>query len=110
NNAPVLDAAGNPVLSIGLPVHYVFISATEIQGQTFADNSQGADRRNVLPRTIFDLTVNADGTFQFILTDQIDHSTHSSDNGTNPQGIFEETLFIDLSAVVLGQDATPDIF
>ena len=96
NGTDVHDSNGNVVTSIGLAVHYDRVSDTEIDGRT----SDG--------RLIFTLTIGADGAFTFTLNDQIDHPTHSHDDGTHPQGIFEETLNIDLSTAVVAHDATPD--
>ena len=96
NGTDVHDSNGNVVTSIGLAVHYDRVSDTEIDGRT----SDG--------RLIFTLTIGANGAFTFTLNDQIDHPTHSHDDGTHPQGIFEETLNIDLSTAVVAHDATPD--
>src|SRR4029077_9427406 len=58
--------------------------------------------------------IDSNGQFTFTLTDQIDHPLHShDDSSTNPlhkQGIFEETLDIDLSIAVGGHDAANNQF
>lgn len=95
----VKDAGGNDVKSIGETVHYKFIDANDIQGVTNGEEGE---------RIIFFLHVNSDGTFTFTLNDQIDHPDHHHSDGTNPQGIFEETLNLDLSPAVIAHDATPD--
>src|SRR4029077_6685857 len=100
NGAVVHDSNGNIVTSLGSAVQYVFVSSTEIEGWTFSGGSQ--------LNLVFILDINPDGTFTFTLNDQIDHPTHSHDDGTHPQGIFEETLNIDLSTAVVAHDATPD--
>ncbi len=96
NGTDVHDNNGNVVTSIGLAVQYKYVDSSDIQGWT----SDG--------REIFSVHVNTDGTFTFTLNDQIDHPTHSNDDGTNPQGIFEETLNLDISNAIIAHDATPD--
>ena len=100
NGTVVHDSNGNVVTSLGSAVQYVFISSTEIEGWTFSGGSE--------LNLVFILDINPDGTFTFTLNDQIDHPTHSHDDGTHPQGIFEETLNIDLSTAVVAHDTTPD--
>src|SRR5262249_26432654 len=51
---------------------------------------------------------NTDGSFKFTLNDQIDHPLHSHDDGTNPPGALEETLFLDLANAVGGHDLSGD--
>jgi hypothetical protein len=54
-----------------------------------------------LDRLVFTLTLDTTtGHFEFDLNDQIDHPIHSHDDGTNPAGVFEELLSINLSGVV----------
>ena len=93
NGATVRDENGTPVTSIGLEVHYAAVDSQNIEGRT-SDN-----------RLIFTLHVNTDGTFTFTLNDQIDHPTHTHDNG---QGFGEETLNLDISNAIIAHDATPD--
>ena len=93
NGTTVRDENGNPVTSIGLEVHYAAVDSQNIEGRT-SDN-----------RLIFTLHVNTDGTFTFTLNDQIDHPTHTHDNG---QGFGEETLNLDISNAIIAHDATPD--
>ena len=60
------------------------------------------------------LHIDSNGQFTFTLTDQIDHPIQSHDDSTtNPahqQGIFEETLDLDLSNAVGGHDAANNQF
>ena len=55
-------------------------------------------------RLVFTLTVAETGDWEFRLFDQLDHLIPSFDDGTNPIGILEETLGIDLSALIIGED------
>ena len=97
---PVHDSNGNAVTSIGETVQYLFIDSTTIEG--VVPSGEGD------PRVVFILHVNTDGTFTFELTDQIDHPVPRHSDGTNPPGIFEETLNLDLSSAIAAHDATPD--
>ena len=51
--------------------------------------------------TVFTLTIFSDGSYEFNLLEAIDQPVHSFDDGTNPAGIFEETLYLDLTSLVL---------
>lgn len=99
----VKDSSGHNVTSIHEDVTYLFVDSSTIEGVTNGEEGQ---------RLIFTLHVNTDGSFTFTLNDQIDHPVHSDDNSTtNPNhipGIFEETLYLDLSGAVTAHDATPD--
>ena len=99
----VHDNNGNNVTSIGDVVTYERISDNEIDGVTHGEDGG---------RLIFRLLLNSDGTFTFILNDQIDHPVHSVDNETtNPShtpGIFEETLDLDLSSAIDAHDVNGD--
>ena len=89
------DGDGNVVQSLGHPVEYSFY----FDGLTFDYIEASSDGR-----LVFTLTVNDDGTWQFVLYDQLDHLVDTIDDGTNPIGILEDTLGIDLSALIIGED------
>jgi len=94
---PVKDSAGNDVTSIGEVVEYHVVNSTTIQGWTSFGEEDA--------RLIFTLVVNPSGTFTFTLNDQIDHPTHTHDDG---QGFGEETLNLDLSSAIHAHDANGD--
>jgi nidogen-like/Big-like domain-containing protein/uncharacterized protein DUF5801/VWA domain-containing protein/hemolysin type calcium-binding protein len=100
NGSTVHDSLGNEVKSHGEVVQYVFVNSTEIQGWTSPGEGGG--------RLIFTLDLSPDGSYTFTLNSQLDDPFHSTDDGTNPPGIFEETLKLDLSAAITAHDATPD--
>jgi VCBS repeat-containing protein len=91
------DTHGNPVTSYGAEVHYVFVSETLIEGW--------ADGRLIFTLELIDA---ANGTVRFTLNDQIDHPQRTIDTGSVSQGALEETLGIDLSALIGGQDNSGD--
>ena len=93
------NTSSDRIKSLGEDVHYVFVDATKIEGwvgELFAEGS----------RLIFTLTIDKiTGHFAFDLNDQIDHPNHTTDNGANPVGALEETLFLDLSGLVQVSDS-----
>src|SRR5262245_35188358 len=100
----VIDENGAPVTSLGDQVYYVYVSPTVIEGWTFIGAPSGGNKFD----HIFTLEITGD-TFTFTLTDQIDHHEVSHDDGSNPQGFFEETLKLDLTEAITAHDATPDV-
>src|SRR5262249_50208073 len=88
----VHNTAGDRVTSLGVDVHYVVVSTTEIQGWAGDPQTGG--------RLVFTLTVSPDGHYTFDLNDQIDHPDHTNDNGSNPVGALEETLQLDFSSII----------
>lgn len=99
----VIDEHGNPVTSLGSQVYYVFVSPTQIEGWTFNGDPANGGTPNL---HVFTLEFAANSAFTFTLTDQIDHHEISHDDGTNPQGIFEETLFLDLTEAITAHDSS----
>ena len=109
NGHAVFAADGvTQITSIGEKVVYELHGANEIWGVTVPQHEGKSER------TIFILHIDSNGQFTFTLTDQIDHPLHShDDSSTNPlhqQGIFEETLDLDLSIAVGGHDAANNQF
>jgi hypothetical protein len=106
--AIVRDKNGDIVTSLSETVTFHVVDASTVEGWT-SFGEQGA-------RLIFTLHFDStDGAFTFTLNDQIDHHQISHDTDTtNPDhliGIFEETLFLDLSPAITAHDASspPDV-
>jgi VCBS repeat-containing protein len=95
NGTAVLDADGHAVTSLGTAVTYLQTSPTTVVGMAGS-------------RLVFtiELTDSTDGVFRVTINGQIDHPVHSTDSGSISNGLLEETLSIDLSAVVGGHDAS----
>ena len=109
NGHAVFAADGvTQITSIGEKVVFELHGANEIWGVTVPQHEGESER------TVFILHIDSNGQFTFTLTDQIDHPLHShDDSSTNPlhqQGIFEETLDLDLSIAVGGHDAANNQF
>lgn len=101
-NDLVEDTDGNVVQSLGENVFYAnfdpsILGQTSIEGRT--DGGEEGEGR-----LIFRLTVLDNGDWTFELFDQLDHLVDTFDNGTNPIGILEDALGIDLSALIHGTD------
>ncbi|HET9717721.1 MAG TPA: DUF5801 repeats-in-toxin domain-containing protein, partial [Pseudolabrys sp.] len=107
---PVLAENGVQITSLGDKVIYEVQGPNDIWAVTVPDGGDGGN----FSRPVFKLHIDNDGHFTLTLTDQIDHDpavggTPTDDPNHNEFGSLEETIFLDISKAVIGQDGTGDI-